>query len=423
MIDAKRQVADAVSRGIDFLRRQPYEWKVTAVRTSIFRLFYQMLLPYLSVYVLALGATAMQLGIVNSIGMAVAGVLSPIMGWWIDRMGGKRIYLAGIGLLAVSWAIYALAQDWTIIIVAMLAYWLGYRASMASCAVICGNTLLPQDRVTAMSCCESLAAGVLGMAGPILGAFLITAFGGMTVSGIRPLFYISLAGTIATFILIQTQLSNKRWGGTSASGGLFKDLSQVFKGGQYRKRFIIIAAFTGLPMGMIIPFTQPFASDVKGADQFVLGAMVTGFSLIPLVFGIPSGRLADRIGRKKVLYITTPLFWVSSLLLIWAPNATFLIIAGSLQGFFFISAVIVGAMSRELVPPALMGRWTGIIQFYSLMIGAGAAFIGGAIWDSLGPEYIFLIAIGLDLFIKMPLLIKMPETLRMEEGRMVVKGQ
>ena len=39
-----------------------------------------------------------------------------------------------------------------------------------------------------------------------------------------------------------------------------------------------------------------------------MGYMVTGFALTPLVFGIPFGRLADRIGRKKVIYYSSTPF-------------------------------------------------------------------------------------------------------------------
>ena len=96
-----------------------------------------MLLPYLSIYALALGATGTQLGIINSIGMAVAGILAPFTGWLIDRIGNKGIYLVGIALLVVSWSIYGLAQSWSIIIIAKIAYWLGFRTSMHNCAVVC----------------------------------------------------------------------------------------------------------------------------------------------------------------------------------------------------------------------------------------------------------------------------------------------
>ena len=101
------------------------------------------------------------------------------------------------------------------------------------------------------------------------------------------------------------------------------------------KRWLVIAAITQLPLAMVFPFSQVFAYEIKGATPFILGAMVTGSALLSIVFAIPLGRLADMIGRKKILYATVPLFWVSNLLLGWAPNATFLILPGMLPGFFY----------------------------------------------------------------------------------------
>jgi MFS family permease len=141
-----------------------------------------------------------------------------------------------------------------------------------------------------MSLCETFAAGFLGMAGPIMGALLVTAFGGINVRGIRPLFFIGIAVTAVTFLLIYTQLSERKWthrGMTRAS--FFKDFSQVFKEGRNLKRWLIIASLTNLPLGMVLPFCQVFAHEFKGADQYILGYMVTGFALTPLVFGIPFG--------------------------------------------------------------------------------------------------------------------------------------
>lgn len=139
--------------------------------------------------------------------------------------------------------------------------------------------------------------------------------------------------------------------------------------------------------------------------------MVTGFALTPLLLGIPLGRLADRIGRKKVLYSVAPFFWASNLTLIWAPSPVFLVMAGVLQGFLNINLVVTGAMNFELVPPEQMGRWMGISRFFRMLLAAFAALLAGTIWDNIGPQYLFLIVVGLDMMIRIPLLIGMPETL------------
>jgi len=156
-----------------------------------------------------------------------------------------------------------------------------------------------------------------------------------------------------------------------------------------------------------------FAHEIKGADPLILGAMVTGSALTSIVFAIPLGRLADKVGRKKVLFITMPLFWLSNLMLVWSTTTALLITAGILQGFYYIGVPISGAMERELVPPEQMGRWIGIVRFFRMILNALLALVTGMIWDRIGPQYVFLVFILIDLLLRGPLLLSMPETLRL----------
>ena len=414
-----RRMLSPFSEGLSFIVRQSHDWKVTVARTSLDRLTYQMVFPYQSIYIMALGATATQLGAVNSAGMALAGLFGPLTGWLIDRVGTKRIYLIGIGLLMLSYLLYGLAQSWLAAIPAMMAYWLGFSTSVLGCATICGNCLANKDRAQGMTFCETIAAGLLGMLGPMLGAGLVGVSGGVGVGGIRPLYFVGLVASAGTFLLVLTQLSDRRWRviGTSTRPSFFQDLQQVFKEGRNLKRWILIGSISQLPLGMVLPFSQVFAHEFKGADQYVLGAMATGAALTSIVFAIPLGRLADRVGRKRVLYITIPLFWASNLMLLWAPNPAFLIGAGVLQGFFFIGLPIGAALERELVPPEQMGRWLGIMRFFRMLLTASLALVSGVVWDKLGPHYVFLSFIAIDLLVNVPLLIGMPETLRLRMER------
>jgi MFS family permease len=141
--------------------------------------------------------------------------------------------------------------------------------------------------------------------------------------------------------------------------------------------------------------------------------------LTSIVFAIPLGRLADRAGRKRVLYLTMPLFWISNLMLVWATNPAFLLIAGTLQGFYYIGSPVAAAMERELVPQEQMGRWIGIVRFSRMLFNALIDVISGIIWDRIGPQYVFLAFIALDLILRTPLLIRMPETLRLRVGRQI----
>ena len=397
---------------LDFLRRQQRDWVVTVVRTSLDRLAYQMVFPYLSIYIIALGATATQLGLVNSLGMLVAGLAGPFTGWLIDRHGPRSFYLAGIALLAVAYLTYALAQSWPITIVAMMAYWLGYSISGHSCATICGNCLANPDRATGMTICETVAAGLLGIVGPILGMLVVASSGDVDVEAIRPLFVIAFVITIGTFVFILTQLSRQRWGMGGSGRAVFRDLNEVMRQGRYLKRWLVIAAIGQLPTGMVFAFSQVYAHEVKGADAVVLGGMAAAAAAGSIVLAVPLGRLADRIGRKRVLYVTIPLFSLSCLVLVWAPGPAALLLAGALQSFFYIGGPIAAAMERELVPAGQMGRWIGIARVVKMLVGAALVLVAGTIWDRVGPEYVFLAFVAIDLGIRLPLLVTMPETLR-----------
>jgi len=205
-----------------------------------------------------------------------------------------------------------------------------------------------------------------------------------------------------------------RGAGAGTNPGFISGFRQLLEGEAPLGRWLVISSLTWLPMVMTAPFLQLFAHQVKGADQYLLGIMITATILARLLFGIPLGRLADRIGRKKVIYLITPLWYASYLLLVFSFNATTLVLAGALQTFYAISAGITGAMTLELVPVEQMGKWSGLIGLFRGLVTIPAPVLGGLIWRELGPKYVFLIPLAVDLLLKIPLLTTIPETLRID---------
>ena len=293
----------------------------------------------------------------------------------------------------------------------MMAWWLGYSISGHSCATICGNCLANPDRATGMTICETVAAGLLGIVGPILGTLIVVSSGEVDADAIRPLFVVAFAITVGTFVFILTQLSGQRWGARGTGRAVFRDLGEVLSEGRYLKRWLAIAAIGQLPVGMVFAFSSVYAYEVKGADAVVLGGMAAAAAVGSIALAIPLGRIADRVGRKRVLYVTIPLFSLSCLVLVWAPGPVALLLAGALQSFYYIGGPIAAAMERELVPAAHMGRWIGIARVVKMLVSATLVLVAGAIWDRVGPEYVFLAFVAIDLGIRLPLLVTMPETL------------
>ena len=148
---------------------------------------------------------------------------------------------------------------------------------------------------------------------------------------------------------------------------MFRDLGEVLSEGRYLKRWLVIAAIGQLPVGMVFAFSSVYAHEVKGADAVVLGGMAAAAAVGSIALAIPLGRIADRVGRKRVLYATIPLFSLSCIVLVWAPGPVALLLAGALQSFYYIGGPIAAAMERELVPAAHMGRWIGIARVVKML--------------------------------------------------------
>ena len=139
--------------------------------------------------------------------------------------------------------------------------------------------------------------------------------------------------------------------------------------------------------------------------------MATATVVAKLVFGIPLGRLADRIGRKRIVFLLTPLWYASNLLLAFSPGPITLVLSSALLAFYTISSGATSAMTMELLPLEQQGRWGGLLGLFAGLLTIPAPIIGGLIWRELGPIYVFLIPIVFDLVFRIPLLATVPETL------------
>ncbi len=404
---------------IPFWKAQRKDWKVTVVRTSLDRLAYKIVLPYLSLYLVALGASKSQLGVITSIGMLVMGLIAPFVGGWIDRNGARRVYSIGIIITFIAYVIYALAPNWQTYAVAMVLYYFGNGLSMQSCVVICGGCLKSCDRGKGMLICESFAAGALGMIGPMIGAWIFTHLSGVTDSALavpndyRPLFYASAFFTAISFFVVWLHLSNARMGKARSSGFALRDAYEILKRNKNARKWIFISAVGQLPVAMIVPYISVFAAEYKLATPAVLAAMLTSQSLTSILLGHPVGILADHFGRKKVLFVLVPTVWAALILLMLAPvhSVLLLLLAGFLLGCLDIWPPLFGAVQMEIMNPGSMGVWFGTTRLTNAIVAAVMAIVAGVTYDRLGPVWTFSIFIACDAFIRMPLLASIPETL------------
>ncbi|KON30502.1 hypothetical protein AC480_01020 [miscellaneous Crenarchaeota group archaeon SMTZ1-55] len=193
-------------------RRQTSNWKAVVIRQVFNRFFNEVVAQYSSIYIHMLGASPVELGAVNSASGAANAFVSLPLGWMRDRYSLRKIYVIGVGLVALVSLLYAVATSWQILTVALFTS--GFATSFGSCVVICDVSLPNRDRATGKALCEGLGA-LPTLFAPILAASLITWFGGISTENIRRLYWIQVVAMIGLFLYVATPQQSS--GGCSSS--------------------------------------------------------------------------------------------------------------------------------------------------------------------------------------------------------------
>ena len=395
-----------------FIRRQPRNFKIMLARRSLHGLALNLSAQYNSIYAVALGANPVQLGSLLSVGNTIGALIAVPSGWLIDRYSLKKVFLAGTLLLLLSALCYALAPDWRLLYAGIVLLYMGVRITCTSCTVIGARELINEERATARGLCRTLSA-MITVSTPLLAAWLVMLSGGINVGGIRPLYYIQIAtfGIIMAFLILFLRDPAKQ---TKTERRLrFSDFSEIFRGRPVLIRVMAMLALMDIPWSMVQPYMPLFAHQFKDAEEIQLGGMAVAISIASLIFALLLGRMADRYGRKKLLFLIAPVSYLSSFLLIRATGPMMLYLAGLCFGFNSIATALAAAMASEIVPKEQMGRWIGLIGLIRGLVSIPAPLIGGLIWEHFGPQDVFVFAVLLDAAVRLPLLASIRETLHL----------
>jgi len=388
-------------------RRQSRNWRVISVRSMANRFFERLTTDYNSIYINALGADPFQLGLLNGFSNVAGTMISAPFGWIQDRFSLRKIFLTGVVLSLLVTLAFALADNWVTVIPAMTLS--SIAITVGSCLTICDVSLRDEDR----SACKGICDGAFvtpSLLAPALAALTITYFGGISVEGIRPLYWIRFAAGAILALILFINLTEVKIPRSPKSTGFIGDYREVFRRGKALKKWMAFIVVSYLSTGMVGPFIQLYAYEVKGADQFIIGSMTTAGLVIQVLFSASMGGFANSLGRKKIIYLVEPLYCISILMLIFAPSPAYLIISSILGGFRTIADYIaIDPLQVELVPIDCRGRWRGIVGLVGGLASIPAPIIGGIIWEIIGPNYLIFTPILLGLFVRLPLLTIIPE--------------
>jgi MFS family permease len=380
-----------------------------------------------------LGASAFELGLLNGVAGAVSSLASVPLGWAAERYSVRGVMLAGYACTALAAAIFALANDWWMLIPAFV---IGSRLVrvMPLADIILVSATEPGRRAGVMSL-SRVVWGALNVFAPITAALVVAHFGGINARGIRPLYYLQLVLTVSA-LLFMVRMLEPLQGGTprseessvSSLGGLLQDYGEFFRGERWLGRWVAVRMVRQFGMSLAVPFVPLWLVGVKGATPGVLGLMGTAGIVVALLLQIPVGRLADMIGRKKAFFILRPVAYLGTLLMILAPDPGYLVLVGVLGavawgggggggggGIGGVSATPFVTMFWEAVPREKRGRWFGVEGLMSLAT-IPASLLGGYLWQRGFMAEVLLAPVLLEVLVAMPILATVPDTLARPEG-------
>ena len=409
-------VRSSLKNGRDFLARQSHNYRMMIVRSGGGMFLFNLTGQYSSIFTKALGADNMTIAWLSSVSSFISMLISMPVGYVTDNYNLKKVMGAGLFLNIAMVGMYAFALDWRWIFVAMVINPFTMALMFRSQQIIITNELDSAERARGMGVRMQIAM-ILGLISPIPAAFLVKSWGGLTLEGIRPLYYIRFVGMIIIYSYVYIKLTDVLpMPRAKKSTGFLDDFREVLdEGGRKLKVMIVVGALGALVWSTIQSFTYLYAAEIKGADELILGLLPTVETIALVLFATPMNNLADTRGRKYAFLLVRPALWLFFVLVILAPNQYWLLVAWFLRGIG-MSTSAYNTLFLEMVPAEQRGRWMGLSNTFSALIRIGAPLLGGLMYDSNLPWLLFAVPLAVDMLVRIPIFhFYVPETLPKQE--------
>jgi MFS family permease len=337
---------------------------------------------FLPKYMESLGAGPVVIGMFGTAEDFLDAVYQYPGGWLADRFGRRSAFLIFIAIASAGYLIYLLSPSWPFIF-AGLAFAMAWH-SMASPAIfaVIGDAL-PKDRRAMGFTFQSLVKRVPMVISPLVGGALIAGLG--ITAGVKAGLVITLALAAITVLIVSIINVPVIAGDAVNIRGVWRSFHTALK--RLLISDIIIRACEGMSDILVILYvTNILGISVAGYGILIAIQMITSI----LVY-IPSGRIADRIGRKPFVIATFICFALFPIAVVLASGFGSLVAAFVIGGLREIGEPSRKAMIVDFAEPHLRARTVGLYYLVRSLTITPAAAIGGLLW-AIMPEVPFIAA-------------------------------
>ena len=320
-----------------------------------------------------LGANMAVLGLIDGLGDAIVSISGAIGGYISDRIRKRKLFVwTGYLLGGISRTGYALSPTWQWLIPFRLLDRSGKVRSAPRDAIVSEVS----EHAT-----RGRSFGILRAMdnfGAVVGILIAIFF--LERLGFTNLFILASIPSVLAVVLIIFFIPEKKPTQQMIFKGItFKDfdsnlrlltlLSGMFALGSFSYSFLLLFAYK------------------YGFTTIQVPILYLLFTLVAALFSIPFGKLSDKIGRKRVLYLSY-FFWILVLLLL----IYFSSILGIILAFLFYGLhkgalePVQKTLVAELAHKEFVASTIGAYQLVIGLVALPASFIAGLLWDKFSPQ-------------------------------------
>jgi MFS family permease len=343
-----------------------------------------MVFPYASLYILALGGSATQIGLVNALAPTAGLLMFPLAGYIADHAGRIKLIVLGNVMSFLMVLMYVVAPSWEFIAAAIFLRGFLVIQFPAKSALL-ADSLAPEDRGRGIATMRTLSNS-LAIFAPLIAGTVVDSFG--PNSGLRSLYVVMLLLYLSnTFIHLRFLKETS----TPATKPLRvsdfpRILADTYRGvpNMLRRFPRSIRALTGVSIlgfmanGVASPFWVVYAVEQIGLSPTEWGLILLIETVLRLLMFLPVGLLVDRWGRTISLLVALTLSMVAIPMFVLARSFTAVLLIRAAVAIAFAMAIPASvALMADSVPRGMRGRVMAAIGQGGFMIGAAGGGMGG----------------------------------------------
>ena len=368
-------------------------------------------MPAIPVFAKTFGVTNAAIGLIVSAFAITRFTSGLVSGALTDRFGERKVFAAGVFMVAVFTLLAGLAQNYQQLLIFRAAGGLGSSMFSVAAGSVIMRSVDDQHRGQAQSVYQG-AFLLGGIAGPAVGGLL------SRISLRAPFFVYSIllfvSGIVALAFLKSDSAVhhvNKSKENDSTS------IAQAFRMKPYRIALILAFISTWVFFGLRSSILPIFVIEELDSTTAVVGYGLALSAVLQGVFLLRAGRFSDSKGRKAASIIGANAVMLGVLLLTFATNTWIYLLSMAVIGF---GGAFLATVPASIVGDIIKGKGGKVIAVFQ-MAGDAGMIVGPVVVGWLSDLYSYRVAFGASAVIFLVVLYlayQIPET-RNTEGPQV----